>query len=242
MLVGNRVVVLRVVRYRENSLIVNCYGKTNGRLTLLVNNAFSKGKQTGKNVFFQPLSIVDVVYYTRPNSDMHRLKEVSPALPLSSLHHNPVKLAISIFISELIYRTIREEEENAQLFSYLESSIQVLDELHAGVANFHLIFMVHLSRYLGFYPINNWSEAESVFDYKNGKFVAGEPSHGFALGKQVSKLLGDVLKASLFKPDELKLDHKQRVKLIEGITQYYRFHLGAGVNFRTLPILMQLFE
>lgn len=234
--------VLRTVRYRENSLIVSCYGKSNGRLTLLVNNAFPKGRQTGKNVFFQPLSVLDVVYYKRLNSDMHRLKEVSLAHPLSSLHHNPVKLAISIFISELIYRTIREEEENAQLFSYLESSIQVLDELHAGVANFHLVFMVHLSRYLGFYPINDWSANASVFDYKNGKFVGGEPSHGFALGKEVSKLLGDVLNASLFKPEELKLNHRQRVELIDGITQYYRFHLGAGVNFRTLPILMQLFE
>ncbi len=242
MLAENSVIVLRSVRYRENSLIVSCYGRQSGRISLLVNQAFPKGKKSGRNVFFQPLSILDVVYYSRLNNEIQRVKEVSPAYFLATIHHNPVKLAIAVFLSELIYRSIREEEENSNLFSFLENAIVILDNLHSGLANFHLLFMIQLTRYLGFYPANEWNPTELFFDIKNGKFIGYEPAHGFYLNREISELLGKVMQLPLQYPEKLALNHKMRIALIDGLTQYYRFHLGVGINFRSLPVLMQLFE
>lgn len=242
MLQQNRVIILRVIRYRENSLIVSCYAKEHGRITLLVNNAFPKGKKAGLKVYFQPLSVLDVVYYYRPNAEMFRVKEVAPAYAITSLHQNPIKLTMSIFLSELIYRTIREEETNPQLFAFIQNSIQMLDNLESGVANFHLIFMMQLSRYLGFYPLNRWSPTEPYFDIKNGIFCGVEPAHGFVLEKQTSKVLSQLIDTPMFAPETLSLNQSQRQTLIEAISSFYRFHLGSGIRFRTLPILIQLFQ
>lgn len=242
MLQRNRVIVLRIVRFKENSLIVSCYAQEHGRITLLVNNAFPKGKKVGLNVYFQPLSILDVVYYYRPNAEIFRVKEVTPSYAFASLHLNPVKLTITIFLSELIYRTVREQETNQHLFAFIESSVQMLDNLNSGIANFHLIFMVQLTRYLGFYPLNRWSPAEPYFDIKNGIFCGVEPSHGFVLEKQTSKLLNCLIDTPMLNPEQLSLNHNQRQILIEAIVSFYRFHLGSGVRLRTLPILIQLFE
>lgn len=242
MLQRNRVIVLRTIRYKENSLIVSCYALEQGRITLLVNNAFPKGKKVGLNVYFQPLSILDVVYYYRPFAEMHRVKEVTPTHAFTSLHLNPIKLAITIFLAELIYRTVKEQETNQHLFAFIENSVQMLDNLKAGVANFHLIFMVQLSRYLGFYPLNRWSPAEPYFDIKNGVFCGVEPAHGFFLEKQTSRLLSNLMDTPMLNPELLGLNQNQRQILIEAITSFYRFHLGSGIRFRSLPILIHLFE
>ncbi len=242
MLLQNRVIVLRVIRYRENSLIVSCYAQEHGRITLLVNRAYPNGKKAGMNVYFQPLSVLDVVYYYRPNAEMFRVKEVTSAYHFPNLHQNPIKLTISIFLSELLYRTIREEETNQPLFAFIENSIQILDNLQTGVANFHLIFMMQLSRYLGFYPLNRWSAAEPFFDIKNGKFCGAEQAHGFVLEEQTSKMLSELIDTPMLNPEALTLNQNQRRIIIEAIASFYRFHLGAGIRFRTLPVLIQLFE
>lgn len=242
MLHHDRVIVLRTIRFKENSLIVSCYAREHGRITLLVNNAFPKGKKIGLNVYFQPLSILEVVYYYRPNAEIYRVKEVTPTHAFTSLHLNPIKLAITIFLGELIYRTVREQETNQHLFAFIENSVQMLDNLKAGVANFHLIFMVQLSRYLGFYPLNRWSPAEPYFDIKNGVFCGVEPAHGFVLERQTSRLLSNLMDTPMLNPEMLSLNQNQRQILIEAITSFYRFHLGSGIRFRTLPILTQLFE
>ncbi|QKG81044.1 DNA repair protein RecO [Tenuifilum thalassicum] len=242
MLAESRVVVLRTVRYKENSLIVSCYSRDFGRTTLLVNRAFQKGRKAGLNVYFQPLTVLDTVFYNRPNTEVHRLKELGLVHAFGSLHQDPIKLTISVFISELIYRTVKEEEPNPHLFTFIENSIVILDHLHSGISNFHLIFMVQLARYLGFYPINSWTEDNCIFDYKNGKFTNVEPANGFYLCKSTSQLLGEIMKTPMLNADKINLNRKQRNEIIEGITAFYRFHLGSGIRFKTLPILNQLFN
>lgn len=242
MLHKSKAIVLHTIKYKDNSVIAYCYSETFGRISFMVNGAFGKGKQPGKAVYFQPFAILDLVFYRKTGSDLCRLKEVAVALNQSTLPFNPVKRSIALFLSEVVYRTVKEEEPNPVFYNFLESSIHLLDILQSGEANFHLIFLMQHSRQLGFFPSNSWTNVAKYFDYKNGTFVAQPPQHNFYLEPDVSKLIGEVIDTPFYKVDELSLNHKQRVHIINGILRYYRFHLGSSLEFNSLAVLQQLFE
>jgi len=208
----------------------------------MVHSAYGKRKSTGKAIFFQPLSIINLVYYHKGFQTLCKLKEVSTEVNFSSIPFDPVKRAIALFIGEIVYRTIREEEPNPVMYSYLENSIQLLDVMHSGISNFHLIFLAQLSRYLGFFPGNTWSDATPIFDYKNGLFIKSEPTHPLFFDKEKSKLIGQVLSTPFNEADTLKLNHKTRAQLINNLLSFYQVHIESVSGIKSLPILSQVFE
>lgn len=241
MLQKSKAIVLHTLRYKDNSLIVYCYSEQFGRITFLVNGAFKTGKLPGKAVYFQHFAILDVVFYQTNRVEMCRVKEVSVPISLTSIPFDPVKRSVVLFLSEVIYRTVKEEESNPTFYSFLENTIHLFDITQSGVANFHLVFLLQLSRYLGFYPTNTWTKETPYFDYKNGTFVSFTAQHRFYLDAEASKLLSRVITTPFHKTDELILNHNQRLRVIDGILNYYRFHLGNFLEFNSLPVLSQLY-
>ncbi len=241
MLQKSRAIVLHSIKYKDNSLIAYCYSEKFGRISFVVNNAFGSAKQPGKAVYFQPLAILDVVFYKREGADLCRLKEVSHAIPQNTIPFDPVKRCVALFLSEVIYRTVREVEANPLFYNFFENAIHLFDIMHGGVANFHLIFLLQHSRPLGFFPSNAWSEQFRYFDFKNGAFVSSIPEHGFFLDNDPSRLLGRVIATPFHQADTLLLNHNQRLLVINGIIRYYRFHLGSSLEFNSLDVLSQVF-
>lgn len=237
-----KAIALHAIKYGDNSLIAYVYSESHGRLSVMVHSAYGKQKSSGKAVFFQPLNILNLVYYHRSNQTLCKLKEVSTEVTYNTIPFDPVKRAIALFIGEVVYRTIREEEPNPAMFNFLVNSIQLLDVMHSGVSNFHLIFLAQLTRYLGFYPGNQWSELAPVFDYKNGLFVIAEPAHPLYFNKEKSKLLGLILSTSFHDAESLKLNHKVRAQVIDNILAFYQVHIESVSGIKSLPILSQVFE
>ena len=237
-----KAIALHTVKYGDSSLIAYVYTELHGRLSIMVHGAFGKRKSSGKAIFFQPLNIIDIVYYYKENQTLCKLKEVSTAVNFSTIPFDPVKRAIALFVGEVVYRTIREEESNPMMFSYLDHSIQLLDLMHSGVSNFHLIFLAQLSRHLGFFPGNSWSESTPFFDYKNGLFVEAEPIHPLFFDKTKSKLFGQVNTTPFHEAELLKLNHTARAHLIDNFLSFYRVHNDSVSEIKSLPILSQVFE
>ncbi len=109
-------------------------------------------KSAVKSVLFQPLAMVEFEADYRPNTNLYPVKEAKSWYPFITLPYDPYKSAIAMFLAEFLYRALREEAENRPLFAYLEHSIIWLDECREGFANFHLVFLMRLSRFLGLYP------------------------------------------------------------------------------------------
>lgn len=237
-----KAIALHTVKYGDSSLIAYVYSETHGRLSLMVHGAYGKNKSTGKAVFFQPLNILNLVYYHKGNQGLCKLKEVSIEINISTIPFDPVKRAIALFIGEIVYRTIREEEPNPVMYNFLESSIQLLDVMHSGVSNFHLIFLAQLARHLGFYPGNAWSELTPIFDYKNGLFVKSEPSHPIFFNKDKSKMVGLVLSTPFHDAEHLQLNHKVRSQLIECFLSFYQVHNESISGVKSLVVLSQVFD
>ncbi|NOU17860.1 MAG: DNA repair protein RecO [Bacteroidales bacterium] len=237
-----KAIALHTIKYGDSSLIAYVYSESHGRLNLMVHSAYGRKKSAGKAIFFQPLSLINIIYYHKGFQSLCKLKDVSTEVSFSSIPFDPVKRAIALFIGEVVYRTIREEEPNPTMYNYLENSIQLLDVMHSGISNFHLIFLAQLSRYLGFFPGNNWSEAKPIFDYKNGLFIHAQPLHPLFFDKENSKLIGQVLQTPFHEAEKLQLNHKVRAQLINNFLSFYQVHIESVSNIKSLPILSQVFE
>lgn len=237
-----KAIALHSVKYGDNSIIAYVYSESHGRLSIMVHGAYGKQKSSGKAVFFQPLSILNLVYYHRGYQTLCKLKEVSAEVSFSTIPFDPVKRAIALFVGEVVYRTIREEESNFAMFNFLENSIQLLDVMHVGISNFHLIFLAQLTRYLGFFPGNQWSESSSIFDYKNGLFVSFEPTHPLYFNKEKSKLIGLIFSTPFHDAELLKLNHKIRAQVIDNLLAFYQVHIESISGIKSLPILSQIFD
>jgi len=242
MIYKTKAIALHTVKYGDSSIIAYVYSEIHGRLSIMVHGAYGGKKSSAKAILFQPLNILNLVYYRKENQTLSKLKEVSPEVNFSSIPYDPVKRAIALFVGEVVYRTIREEEANPLMFSYLQNSIQLLDIMHSGVSNFHLIFLAQLSRHLGFYPGNSWSETTPVFDYKNGLFVREEPSHPLFFDKDQSKRFGQVISTPFHEAELLKFNHTARAHLINNFLSFYQVHNDSVSGIKSLPILSQVFE
>ena len=139
-------IVLHTLKYKDTSLIADIYTEVAGRASFMVSIPRSR-KAAVKPVLFQPLALD-----FRPNATIYKVKEAKSLYPFATLPYDPYKSAIALFLSEFLYRAVREEAENRPLFAYLYHSVIWLDECREGFANFHLVFLMRLSRFLGCIP------------------------------------------------------------------------------------------
>ena len=111
----------------------------------------SKKKNSPRSILF-PLSILELQVTDRDNKSLQQINEVSMHKPTFELLSNPVKSSIAIFLNEVLHRSIEVNYHNEVLYDFLENAIQLLDSC-SNVKNFHLWFMLELSKYFGFYPM-----------------------------------------------------------------------------------------
>ena len=171
MLTKTQAIVLHSLKYGETRLIVDMFTRSQGRQSFIVSIPKSvKGKI--KKQLFQPLTLLEIEYDLRPKLQLQKLSDVRLASPFSSIPFDPNKLSISLFIAEFLYYALRSEQRNEPLFDYIVNSIQWLDAQTNRFANFHLVFLMRLSRFLGFYPNLDHYQAGDYFDLRESVFDA----------------------------------------------------------------------
>lgn len=149
MLHKTRGVVFRFTKYGETSIIVNIFTELFGLQGYIVNGVRSKSSKN-KIALFQPLTLLELVVYHRENANLNRISEIKCLYPYRSIPIDIKKSGISVFINEVINKAIREESHARELCQFIIDSFISLDNAVAGVENFHLIFLLKLSRFLGF--------------------------------------------------------------------------------------------
>ncbi|TSA23871.1 MAG: DNA repair protein RecO [Bacteroidetes bacterium] len=236
MLYKTRGIVLHSVKYSETSLIVKVYTEVFGLQSYLLKGIRSQ-KSNIRPAFFQPLSLLNLVVYHREKSTLHAVKEVQLAKPLHTISSDIRKSSIAIFLAELIYRSIREEEANATLFKFLWNSITLLETMEEPVASFHLVFTIKLSRFLGFQPQENRSDSNRFFHLREGTFHPLFSSPDDCLDEHQSAWFFQLMKTDLNHLQQLALPAKIRSILLGKILLYYRFHLPGLKEIHSHEIL-----
>jgi DNA repair protein RecO (recombination protein O) len=241
MLYKTKAIVLNHLKYGDTSLVATIYCEALGRKTFLVQGVYKK-KSKFHSTFFQPFTILDLEVDVNPKRELQRIKEITLSDPFHTIPFDPVKSALIIFLAEVLYKTIKEEEPNPPLFDYIYHAIQLLDIKDTGVANFHLVFLINLTRYLGFYPENNYSETNCVFDPVNGKFFPALSHHSIEEEKLSSFWLSNLINLNFESLELLPMNHNTRNNLLKLIIEFYNLHLGGLSNVKSLSVLQSVFE
>lgn len=239
MLSTTNAIVLSKIKYRDNDLIVKCYTQNHGVISYLVRGVFKSKKASAKVAYFQPLSQIQIVFnYTKTRS-LYSIKEVKTYNVYRSLHTHILKSAIVLFLSEILATTLQEEEKNEALYSYLETTLLWFDTENE-YANFHLLFLLKLSKYLGFYPdISNVNS--SFFNLEDGSFQFSEEGKHSVSGENLM-LLKTLLGIKFDALHTIKINAQKRQSFLNMILLYFKLHLGSFKTPRSLHIFNQVFS
>jgi DNA repair protein RecO (recombination protein O) len=243
MLQKTKAIVLHNLRYNDHSVIVTMYSAHFGRIAFMVTIP-GKSKSNSKMGLFQPLSILELEADYKSQRTLHRLKDARILFPFATIPFDLKKRAIAFYISELLYRVVKEEASDTRLFDFISNTLQILDltSNDYAVANFHLLFVLQLSQYLGFYPEKEFTGEDNFFDLVKGSFSVQVPGHDHFLDRELTQILKKLMGSNFENLHLLRMDRLRRRKMIEKLTEYYHIHMEGMSKMNSLEILEQILD
>jgi DNA repair protein RecO (recombination protein O) len=233
-------VVLHPLRYGDSQIIADVFTETSGTVSF-IDRLPRSGRAKSKASIWQPLSLVDVVWEHRAKLNLQKPREISLWMPWQQLPFEPAKAAMGLFLGEFLYRTLRHEQENPPLFHYLVNALRWLDEAQQGYANFHIVLLLHLSRFLGFMPLTeDWHKGD-FFDLQAATFVPKRPLHNHYLEPDEAALVPKFLRMDFRSMRPVGLNGERRNRILQLITEFYRLHVPDFPELRSLDVLAEVF-
>lgn len=239
MLEKTRGIFLHSVKYSETSMIAVIYTEVFGRRSFVVNGARSK-KSAVKAVAFQPLYLLDLEVYFKEGRDIQRLKDVRISNPYSTIPFDIRKSSQVIFLSEVLYKCLKEEEPNPGLFNFIFNSLSYLDLTEHGISNFHVWFLFKLTQFLGIYPNNDNALISNFFDLQKARFVSHEPTHNQFTDKHVTILFSRLFEVDYASLDKLEYTQNDRRMVLEKLLEYYHIHFDNMGEIKSLIVLQEV--
>jgi DNA repair protein RecO (recombination protein O) len=236
-------IVLRTVKYGETSIIVTIFTELSGIQSYLVNGVRTSAKKgTGKANLFQPSAILDLVVYYNELKHLNRIKEFKWAKIYQHIFSDVPKNAVALFMIELLTKSLKQPEGNAELFHFTEDCFMQLDKSNGAVmANLPLFFALHLPFHFGFRITDNYSEVNPFLDLREGSFVNEQPRHPHFLEDKQAAVTSQLLK--VMQPEELndiRLNHDFRRSLLHIYETYYALHIPDFGTMKSLPVLREV--
>lgn len=217
--------MLHTTPYAETSVVAKVFTRQLGVKSYLVKGVRGRGSRVKQNLF-EPLSSLDMVVYDSHRGELNYVKELSPRHP--ARQSEPVANALRFFMTEVLYKALREDEPMPALFDYVESS-----EFGVRSSDLPIVFMLTVARHLGIEPLDNYSSREPLFDLQEGRFVS-IPTET-TLSPALSTLLHDYLAVS--QQQSPVNSSRSRRELLDALIAYYQLHLSGFRNIRSHEIL-----
>lgn len=234
-------IVLQSLRYGDSSLIVRVFTRSEGLKSYMVKGAFNRNAKS-RVALFQNLNVISFVESGKPKTaSLGYMKDVQLAQVYQSLPFVMHKSAILMYVSELLSKTITGQEENEALYNFVVRSLQWLDLVETGYANFPLFFTLELTRHLGFYPKQNFTEGD-CFDMMEGSFEHQYPVHPYYLDQDDALLLFAFLDKGVDEASHLPLNGARRRTMLDSLITYMRLHAPVMKDFHSHEVLRLVLE
>ena len=234
-----RGIVLHCIKYSETSVIAKIYTEKLGLQSYMVKGVRA-AKSKSKAAMLQPLTLLEMEVSHRENKGLQYIKEFRRAFIYQSIPFDTLKSTISFFLLEVISKTIREHEPNDELFEFLYESLCALDNAEKLNPDFHLVFLLQLSRYLGFAPHTNFSEQNCFFEMSEGVFIKQQSTLN-VMDKKESALLNNLLEMNLFENAPQKISRLERKLMMKNLLLYYQLHL-ENFSLKSPEILEEILD
>jgi DNA repair protein RecO (recombination protein O) len=216
-----KAIVLHSVKYGESGMIAQVFTDLFGRQSFLVHGVRKKNSKISPYLF-QPLSVLDIEAYIKENRNIQRIKELKASFPLQHIHFDIRKSSIALFLSEILNKTLHEADVNSSLFEYISNAIQVLDITESGIENFHLVFLMQYTKFLGIYPSDN------------PEIIRLNEDHSAGIPGLIQYSLTDISK--------MTIDRRLRQNLLNEIINYYTHHIEDFGKIKSFEILREVFD
>ena len=208
-------IVLNTTKLGESALVLHALSREHGRRSFVV----KVSRRTPMSLFL-PLNILEADVSESPKSTLWRAGSVTARYPLNGIRSNLHKNTMTLFMSEVLYRAVKDGAREEGLFEWCERSILTLDAMERDFSNFHLRFLTELAVALGFSP--------SATDLA--------PFAG-----QYYKLLGDFVRAPFAEAMIMPMNGEVRNALAEILLRYIAHHSESSLNVQSLKVLRELY-
>jgi|26BtaG_2_1085354.scaffolds.fasta_scaffold00007_101 DNA repair protein RecO (recombination protein O) len=236
MITQTKALVLSSLKYGDTSKVVKLYTQSHGLKSFIAKGVYTKKNKT--NALLNPLNSVELIFDNRSSSNLLFFKEIRQFEHYQSLYQSQQKMAIVLFLAEVLHTVLQEEETNEALFQFISSTLLTFDEKQSDFADFHLWFLFQLTHYLGFYP--HLDSNSNYFDLKEGVSTDQKPAEVF-----ISKLdLEFFLKLSQIEfsiQSQNEFSQKQRKSILTTLLRYYELHISNFRQPKSLEVLSVIF-
>ncbi len=229
-------IVLNTRKYRDTSLICTMYTRLYGRQSYLV-KGYRSTKSRKRYSFFQPMSIIEVVFYHKESRDLQIVSETSNRYFFQDLQTDPIKITLGMVITEVFFNSVHEEERNDPLFGFFQRLLVALDTHDEHLIHYFIYFLVHLTRHLGLFPRNEVKDPQgSVY------FNLPEGTLRNAPGARSSDyLVAQFCNANLDNCHLIEFGNREKSELINSLMQYYQLHVDGFKQPESLKVLAEVF-
>ena len=238
-IISSKAIVISSIKYSDTSLIVRLYTKEVGLVSFLLKGVLKSKKGKLRTAYFQPLNQLSIIFSHQQKRNLQLLKEAQVIHVYESIHTSVVKQSIVLFLSEVLTSAIQEEENNNLLYEYIENSLIWFDS-HEQTSNFHLLFLLNLTKFLGFYPDVSQSHKKG-FHLREGLFTDDLQLKEVIKGNEIfqfKKLLG----INFEKIGYMNFSKTERQRLIQTLIRYFELQLGGLRIHKSLAVLETVFS
>jgi len=239
MLISTEAIALSSIKYSESSLIVKCFTLSEGIKSYLIKGIRSRKKNFLNLGLFQPLTILEIDANHKNNGNLESLRSAKILHPYKTIPFDIYKNSIALFLSEMLLRSIKEEEKNEALYFFIKNSLIWLDS-SSNYINFHIHFIVKFLKYLGISPNESKINLKG-FDMVNGAFSNSINKNNYISGKVIT-YFKEFLGTNFDTNDHTISSSKERKELLEFLMKYMQIHLEDFRRPNSLNIMYDLFK
>lgn len=232
-------IILKTLKYNDNSFIITTLTKDFGKLSFFV-KIFGKNTKYLKQIF-QPGFIVDFEFIYHQNKDFQKHKNISLNTVYKTITCDISKTSIILLLTEILNNSIKPEHSDENLYEFVENSFKFLDNSISDFVNFHLTFLVKLADFLGFKPENNFDNQHKYFDIINACFCTKKLNE-FVLDEKYSLFFQKILDSENFSSADLILKNSERSILLQNIISFFSIHIENLAEIKSLNVLHEVFS
>tara|TARA_B100000401_G_scaffold434193_1_gene373930 strand:+ start:623 stop:1339 length:717 start_codon:yes stop_codon:yes gene_type:complete len=231
-------IILGKNQVKNNNHIVKVFTRNYGLQSVYV--SAQKKKKSAKSAVLQPLSLCQIRYTKTKKSSLPILQEAKIDVPLLNIQMDVYKSVIALFTADFLSQVLSENTEEG-FYDFIKNSIQIFNEIEEGKSNYHLVFLLKISRWLGVQP-SLGNGVNNFFDIKEAIFSPIKPNHPHYLSIEETELILEILSIEWNDIQKIKITGSIRRKVLNSIIHYYIFHIPGFKKPKALTILEEVFD
>ncbi|MEJ5994702.1 DNA repair protein RecO [Pedobacter sp. Du54] len=239
MLHKTRGIVLKTTLYSESSVVVKIFTEKFGIQSYLINGVKKPKAKIPMNIL-QPLHLLEMVVYHKATTQIQRVSEARPSPVFRTIPYQVIKNTIVQFLNEVLYKSVHHQHTDQHLFDFIYSAISWFDETDEPNVNFHLAFLLKLTRFLGFAPHFQSRADHLYFDLQEGELASLPPVHPYFIDRIDADYLNKLFYCPLEKLNEIEIQTVKRRFLLDKILVYYTLHTASFGQIRSHQILEEV--